>query len=154
MMAHHALLFLTYAEKLAIKTHVTTYEHYNIDNGETAYGVPTILSIVFQMMRPNVWVNVFNYIGTIKDVTLASCDNNVVECISKMKMKCINIELNIPGAYNDNKFLMEIYAGALLAKCKTFTNEIQSQKKNGFLAHLPTQDALILPTRWSRSILT
>ena len=33
MMAHHALLFLTDAEKRSIKTHVTTYEHYNPDAG-------------------------------------------------------------------------------------------------------------------------
>ena len=58
----------------------------------------------------------------MKDVTLASCDNNVVEWISKMEMKRINIELKIPGAYNDDQFLMDVYAGAILDKCKTFTN--------------------------------
>ena len=32
---------------------------------------------------------------------------------------------------------MEIYAGALLEKCKTFTNEIQSQKQKWLLETLP-----------------
>ena len=79
MMVHRALLFLTDASKLSTKTHVTTYENYNPDTGEMAYNGPTILSIIFQMMHPNVQVNVFNKIGTMKDVTLESCDNNVVE---------------------------------------------------------------------------
>ena len=86
MMPHHALLFLTYAAKQSIKTHVTTYDHYNPDTGETDYKGPTILSIIFQTMRPNVRVNIFNEFGTMKDVTLTSCDNNVVEWIFKMEM--------------------------------------------------------------------
>ena len=63
------------------------------------------------------------------DDTLESWDNNVVEWISKMEMKWINIKLKIPGAYDYDQFLVYIYAGALLAKCKTFTNKIQSQKQ-------------------------
>ena len=35
MMAHHALLLLTNAEKRSNKTHVTTYKNYNPDTGET-----------------------------------------------------------------------------------------------------------------------
>ena len=46
---------------------------------QTAYNGPTILSISFQTMRLNVRVNVFNEIGTMKDVTLESCNNNAVE---------------------------------------------------------------------------
>ena len=53
-----------------------------------------------------------------------------------MKMKRINIKLKIPGAYDNEKFLMDIYAGALLAKCRTFTNEIQSQKQKWLLGTL------------------
>ena len=48
MISHHALLFLTDEEKRAIKIHVTTYENYNPDNGETAYDGPTILSIILK----------------------------------------------------------------------------------------------------------
>ena len=137
MMAHHALLFLTDSEKRAIKTHVTTYDHYNPDTGKTSYDGPIILSIMVQTMRRNVRVKVFNKIGSMKDATLASCDNTVVEWVFKMEMKRINIELKIPGAYDDDQFLMEIYAGALLEKCKTFTNEIQSQKHKLLLGALP-----------------
>ena len=52
-------------------------------------------------------------------------------------MKRINIEIKIPGACNDDKFLVDMYAGALLRKCKTFTNEIQSQKQKWLLGTLP-----------------
>ena len=52
----------------------------------------------------------------MKDITLAICNNNVVDCVYKMEMKRINIELKLPGAYGDDQFLMDIYAGALLAK--------------------------------------
>ena len=60
IMSHHALLLFAYAAKRAVKTHVTTYEHYNPDTVKTSYDGPTILSIIFQTMRPNVRVNVFN----------------------------------------------------------------------------------------------
>ena len=137
MMAHHTLLLFTDAAKRDIKTHVTTYYHYNPDTGETAYNGPTILSIILQKMRQNIQVNVFNNIGSMKDVTLASCNTNYIEWVSKMLMKRINIELNIPGSYDDDQFLMDVYAGAFLAKCKTFTNEIQSQKQRWLLSTLP-----------------
>ena len=137
VMARHDLLLLTDAEKIAIKIHVTNYEHYNPDAGKTAYDVPTIMSIIFQTMRPNARFNVFNDFGTVKDVTMASCNNNVVDWISRMKMKRINIKLKIPGAYNDDKFLMDVYVGALLAKCKTFTNELQSQRRKWLIGTLP-----------------
>ena len=42
-MDYYDILFLTNATKLAINTHVTTYEHYNHDTGKTAYNGPTIL---------------------------------------------------------------------------------------------------------------
>ena len=54
-----------------------------------------------------------------------------------MEMKRINIEFNIPVAYDDDQFLMEIYAGALLEKCKIFTNEVQYQKQKQLLGTLP-----------------
>ena len=50
-----------------------------------------------------------------------------------MERKRINIELNIPGAYDNNQFLIEIYQGALEAKCKTFTTEVQSMKQKWLL---------------------
>ena len=115
-MAHHDLLFLTDESKQVINIHVKTYENYNTYNGKTAYDVPTILSIIFQTMRPNVRVNIFNKIGTMKDVTLSSCNNNIFEWVSKMEMKRINIEIKIPGDYDDDQFLLDVYAGALLAK--------------------------------------
>ena len=59
-------------------------------------------------MLPNVCIYVFREIASMKDVTFASCNNNVVEWIYQMDMKCINIELKIPGAYDDNQFLSEI----------------------------------------------
>ena len=68
---------------------------------------------------------------------MASCDKNVVEWISKMEMKRINIELKIPGAYKNHQFLMDVCTGALLEKCKTFTNEIQSQKQKWLLGKSP-----------------
>ena len=95
MMAYHALLFLNDEAKRAITTHIRTYEHYNPATGKNAYDGPTILSIIFQTMRANDWVNFFKEIGSMKDVTLASCDNNVVEWISKMEMKRINIKLKM-----------------------------------------------------------
>ena len=83
----------------------------------------------------------------MKDVTLAICNNNVVEWIFKMEMQRTNIELNISGAYNDDQLLMGVYAGDLLAKCKTFKNETQSNKQKRLPGTIPTQYALILPTR-------
>ena len=88
-------------------------------------------------MRPNVRINAFREIDSMKDVTLASSNNNVVEWISKMEMRRINIELKIPGAYGNNQFLMDIYQGALEAKCKTFTTEVQSMKHKLLLGTLP-----------------
>ena len=69
----------------------------------------------------------------MKDVTLESCNNNIVEWISKMELKCINIEPKIPGTYDNDQLLMDINVGALLARFKTFTNEIQSQKQKWLL---------------------
>ena len=58
----------------------------------------------------------------MKDINLASCNNSFVQWISKIEMKRINIKFKILGAYNDDQFLMDFYAGAILDKCKTFTN--------------------------------
>ena len=55
-----------------------------------------------------------------------------------MEMKRINIELKIPGSYDNNQFLMDIYQGALEAKFKTFTTEVQSMKRKWLLGTLPT----------------
>ena len=88
-------------------------------------------------MRPNVHFNIFREITFMQDVTLASCKNNVVKWISKMEMKRINIELKITGAYENNQFLVDIYQGALEAKCKTFTTEVQSMKQKWLLGTVP-----------------
>ena len=69
-------------------------------------------------MLPNVRFNVFNEIGTMKDVTLAGRNNKVVEWIYKMEMKRTNINIKITGPYNNTQLLMEVYADALLEKCK------------------------------------
>ena len=73
---------------------------------------------------------------------MTRCNNNVVECIFKIEMRCINIKLKITGAYDDDEFLMEIYTGALLEKCKTFTNEIQSQKQKWLFGTLPNSGCI------------
>ena len=137
MLTHHCLDHLTEGGRRTIKTHVDSYEYFNSTTGETAYDGPTVLVLILRTMRPSVCVNVLREIASMKDVTLASCKNNVVEWISQMEMKRINIKLNIPGAYDDNQFLMEIYQGALEAKCKTFTAEIQSMKQKWLLGTLP-----------------
>ena len=54
-----------------------------------------------------------------------------------MDMKRINIERKIPGSYDENQFLMDIYQGALKAKCKTFTIDVQSMKQKWLLGTLP-----------------
>ena len=73
----------------------------------------------------------------MKYVTLASFNNNAGEWIYRMEMELINIELKIPGDYEYDQFLVEVYEGALLAKCKTFKNEIQSQKQKCLIGTLP-----------------
>ena len=73
----------------------------------------------------------------MKHVTLANCNNKTVEWISKVEMRRINIEIKIPGAYKNDQFLMDVNAGAILEKCKTFTNEIQSQKQKWLIGTLP-----------------
>ena len=67
---------------------------------------------------------------------LEICNNNIVEWISKMEMKRINTKLKIPGDYDNDQLFIEIYAGAILEKCKTLTNEIQYQKQKWFLGTL------------------
>ena len=73
----------------------------------------------------------------MKNVTLTSWNNNLVEWISQMEMKRINIEIKIPGAYDDNQFLMDIYQGAIEAKYKTLTTEVKSMKQKWLLVTLP-----------------
>ena len=119
MLTHHCLAHLTEGGRKTIKTHVDSYKYFNAITGEIDYDGPTVLVLILRTMRPNVCVNVFREIASMKYVTLASCNNNVVEWISQMEMKRINIELKIPGAYDNNQFLMDIYQGALEAKCKT-----------------------------------
>ena len=137
MMAHHCLSFLTEAAKRTIKTHIDAYEHFNETTGESAFDGPTVLALILRTMRPNVRVNVFKEIASMKDVTLSTCDNDVVEWLSQMEIKRINIDLKIPGAYSDDQFLMDVFAGALKAKCKTFTTEVQSMKQKWLLGMLP-----------------
>ena len=129
MLAHHCHAHLTERGRRTIKTHVDSYEYFNATTGDIAYDGPTVLALILCTMRTNVRVNVFREIASMKDVTLKSCKNNVVDWISKMEMKRINIELKIPGSFDDNQFLMEIYQGALDAKCKTFTTEVKSMKQ-------------------------
>ena len=137
MLAHHCLAQLNEGGRRTIKTHVDSYEYFNATTGETAYDGPTVLTLILCTMRPNVCVNVFREISSMKYVTLASCNKNMVEWISKMDMKRIDIELKILGAYDDNQFPMEIYQGALEAKCKTFITEVQSMKQKWLLGILP-----------------
>ena len=73
----------------------------------------------------------------MKYVTLESFNNNAGEWIYRMEMELINIELKIPGDYEYDQFLVEVYEGALLAKCKTFTNELQSQRRKWLIGTLP-----------------
>ena len=129
MISHHCIAHLTKGRRRTIKTHVDSYEYFNATTGETSYYGTTVLALILHTMCPNVCVNVFCEISSIKYVTLASCNNNVVEWIYKMEMKRINIEPKIPEYYYDNQLLMEIYQGALKAKCKTFTTEVQSMKQ-------------------------
>ena len=143
ILAHHCLAHLTKGGRRTIKTHVDSYEYFNTITGETAYDGPIVLALILRTMRPNVHVNVFREIASMKDVTLASCNNNVVEWISQMEMKCINIELKIPGAYDDNQFLMEIYQGALEAKCKIFTTEVQYMNQKWLLGTLPNPGRIV-----------
>ena len=51
-------------------------------------------------------------------------------------MNRIKIYLKITGAYDDYEFLMEVYSGSIIEKCKTFTNEIQYQKQKWLLGTL------------------
>ena len=93
-------------------------------------------------MCPNVCDNVFREIAAIKAVKLADNNNNVVEWLTSMEMKRISIELKIPGAYDEMQFLMDVYQGALEAKCKTFTTEVQSMKQKWLLGTLPNSSRI------------
>ena len=73
----------------------------------------------------------------MKDTTLSTYDNNVVEWLSQMEIKRINIDLKIPGAYSNDQFLMDVFAGALKAKCKTFITEVQLMKQKWLCRMLP-----------------
>ena len=137
MLTHHCLAHLTKWGRQTIKTHVNSYEYFKANTVETSYDGPTVLALILRTMHSTVRVNLFREISSMKYVTLASCNNNVVDWISKMEMNRINIELKIPVAYDDNQFLMDIYQGALKAKCKTFTTEVQSMKQKWLLGTLP-----------------
>ena len=82
MLAHHCFAHLTKGGRRTIKTHVDSYEYFDATTGETAYDGPTVLALILCNMRPNVRVNVFREITSMKDVTLTSCNKNVVEWIS------------------------------------------------------------------------
>ena len=116
ILTHHCFAHLTEGGRRTIKTHVDSYEYFNATTGETDYYCTAVLELILRTMRPNVRVNVFIGIASMKYFTLASCNNNVVEWISQMEMKRIKIELKISGAYDDNQFLMDIYQGALKSK--------------------------------------
>ena len=78
MFAHHCLTHLTKGGRRTIKTRVDSYEYFNATTGETAYDGPTVLALLLCTMYPNVRVNVFRVISSMKDVTLESCNKNVV----------------------------------------------------------------------------
>ena len=136
MLAHHCLAHLTEGGQITIKTYVNSYEYFNDTTGQTAYDGPTVLALIIRTMRPNVRVIVFRKIASMKDFTLESCNKNVVEWISQMEIKRINIEFKISGTYDDNQFLMGIYQGALDSKCNTLTTEVQSMKQKWLLGTL------------------
>ena len=73
MLAHHCLAHLTEGGRRTIKTHVDSYEYFNATTGETSYDGPTVLVLILSNMRPNVRVNVFREIASMKYVTLESC---------------------------------------------------------------------------------
>ena len=66
----------------------------------------------------------------------------MVEWLASMEMKRISIKLKIPGAYDETQFLMDIYQGALEAKFKTFTTEVQSMKQKWLLGTLPNSSRI------------
>ena len=79
MLTHHCLAHLTEGGWQTIKTHVDSYKYSNATTGETAYDGPTVLALILRTMRPNVGVNMFREIASMKDVILASCNNKLVE---------------------------------------------------------------------------
>ena len=91
MLTHHYLAHLTEGGRQTIKTIVDFYDYFNATTGETAYYGPTFLELILCTMRPNVRVNMLHEIASMKDVTLASFNNNVVEWISHMEIKHIYI---------------------------------------------------------------
>ena len=72
MLAHPCLAHLTEGGWQTIKNHVNSYEYFNTTTGEIAYDGPTVLEFILRTMRPNVRVNVFREIASMKDITLAS----------------------------------------------------------------------------------
>ena len=73
MLAHHCLAHLTEGGRRTINTHVDSYDYYKTTTGETDYDGPTVLALILRTMRPNVRVNVFPEIASMKYVTLESC---------------------------------------------------------------------------------
>ena len=145
MMANHALQSLTPAARMAIKTGEEWYEWYNDDTGETAQDGLTVITLILQKMRPDVRINVFNELARIKTIALAQHSNSIVEWTTAMEQSRISIALKCPGAYPDDQYIMDLFKGALEAKCKTFVSKVQSMKQSWLNRTLadPTKEGII-----------
>ena len=111
-----------------MKIYQSQYEWLHDGSGETIQDGLTLATIILQKMRPNVRINVFNEILKIKQLKLDQYGNNVTTWLTKMEEKYINIELKVPGSYNDDQYILDIFQGALEAKCKAFCTEVQSMR--------------------------
>ena len=62
-----------------------------------------------------------------------------------MEFKRATIALKIPGAYDDDQFMMDIFQGVLQAKCKTFVSQVQLMKQRWLLRNSDnlTKDILV-----------
>ena len=86
-------------------------------------------------MHPNVRIDVLNKIGKIKKLQPNQFKDNILGWITAMKEKRINIELKLPGAHHAAQFILDIFQGALEAKCKTFVSEIWLMQQKWFLGN-------------------
>ena len=145
MLATHALKSLTPEAVKSLQTNQGVYEWYHPISGETAEDGLTVMAIILQKMRPNVKINVFNEISKIKRLDLSAHGGNITAWSSAMEAKRATIELKIPGAYDDDQFMMDILQGALQAKCKTFVSQVQSMKQRWLLGNPDnlTKDTLV-----------
>ena len=135
MMAHHCIQLLTPEAQGLMKIYQSQFEWFHDGSGETIQDGLTLATLILQKMRPNVKINVFNEIMKIKQLKLDQFGNNVTTWLTKMEEKRINIELKVPGSYHDDQYIMDIFQGALEAKCKAFCAEVQSMKQKWLLGN-------------------